>query len=158
MLKWLLIAALALPLLAVLAGQIGLLRGKVPDNLGVRDGKLKPPSKTPNSVSSQAALWPQHPRATQAAIEPLGAVGDGPATLARLRAIVQAWPGATVVKNEADYLYATFSTRIMKFTDDVEFWWDGRVVQVRSASRLGRGDRDVNRHRIEAIRAQLQAR
>ena len=158
MLKWLLIAAAALPLLAVLAGQFGLLRGKAPDNLGVHDGKLKPPSKTPNSVSSQAAAWPQHPQAAQAAIEPLAPVGDGPATMARLRAIVEATPGATVIKSEADYLYATFSTRVMKFTDDVEFWWDGRVVQVRSASRLGRRDFDVNRHRIEAIRAQLQAR
>ena len=158
MLKWLLIVPLALAVLAVLAGQLGLLRGSPPETLGVRDGKLKPPSKTPNSVSSQAGAWPGHPRAVEAAIEPLAPVGDGPATMARLRAIVEAYPGATVVKSEGDYLYATFSTRLMKYTDDAEFWWDGRVVQVRSASRLGRRDFDANRNRIEAIRERMLAR
>jgi uncharacterized protein (DUF1499 family) len=67
--------------------------------------------------------------------------------------------GAQVVKREADYLYATFTTKLMKYTDDVEFWIDPQtsVVQVRSASRLGRKDFGVNRARIEAIRRRLKA-
>jgi uncharacterized protein (DUF1499 family) len=158
MLKFVLIAPIALLLLAVLVGQLGLLRGKAPDNLGLREGRLKPPSKTPNSVSSQADLWPDHPQADYARIAPFALVGDGPATLARLQAIVQATPGATVVKADGDYLHATFTTRLMKFTDDVEFWFDPAqgVVHVRSASRLGRKDMGVNRARVEALRAQLQ--
>jgi len=158
MLKILLIAPIAILVLAVLVGQLGLLRGSAPDNLGLREGKLKPPSKTPNSVSSQADLWPDHPQAEYARVAPFALVGDGPATLARLKAIVQATPGAAVVKAEGDYLYATFTTRLMKYTDDVEFWFDPaqRVVHVRSASRLGRKDMGVNRARVEAIRAQLQ--
>ena len=167
--KWLLIVAvmlglvLLLVLLAIAAGQLGLLRGTPPDNLGLRDGKLKPPSKTPNSVSSQADLWPGHAQAQYARIAPLALAADGkadgPATMARIRAIVQATPGATVVKAESGYLHATFSTRLLKFTDDVEFWFDAAhgVVQVRSASRLGRKDFGVNRARVEAIRAQLGA-
>ena len=157
MLKILLIAPIAILVLAVLVGQLGLLRGSAPDNLGLREGKLKPPSKTPNSVSSQADLWPDHPQAEYARVAPFALVGDGPATLARLKAIVQATPGAAVVKAEGDYLYATFTTRLMKYTDDVEFWFDPaqRVVHVRSASRLGRKDMGVNRARVEAIRAQL---
>jgi len=41
--------------------------------------------------------------------------------------------------------------------DDVEFWFDpaANVIQVRSASRVGRGDLGVNRKRIEAVRAAL---
>ena len=52
-----------------------------------------------------------------------------------------------------------FTTKMMKFVDDAEFWFDPRanVVQVRSASRLGRQDFGVNRARIEAIRARLEA-
>ena len=158
MLKILLIAPIAILVLAVLVGQLGLLRGSAPDNLGLREGKLKPPSKTPNSVSSQADLWPDHPQAEYARVAPFALVGDGPATLARLQAIVLATPGASVVKAEGDYLYATVTTRLMKYTDDVEFWFDPaqRVVHVRSASRLGRKDMGVNRARVEAIRAQLQ--
>ena len=170
MLKWLLIAVvvlLALAVLAVLAGQAGMLRGTPPDNLGLRDGKLQPPSQTPNSVSSQADLWPGHPQAEYARIAPLalgadvksGGKDDGPATMARIQAIVQATPGATVVKAENGYLYATFTTPLMKYTDDVEFWFDAAqgVVQVRSASRLGRKDLGANHARVEAIRARLGA-
>lgn len=165
MLKWILIvlvALLVLAVLVVLAGQMGMLAGKAPDNLGLRDGKLKPPSNSPNSVSSQTDLWPDHPQAEYARIAPLalkggGLAGDGPATLARIQAIVEATPGAAVVKTEPGYLYATFNTRLLKYTDDVEFWLDATkgVVQVRSASRLGRKDLGVNRARVEAIRAQL---
>ena len=161
MIKWLLMALVALPLLLLLAGQIGLLRGQPPGNLGVREGKLKPPSKTPNSVSSQAALWPGHEQLAYANIAPLALVGSGPdaaaATLAKLQAAVQTMPGAAVVKAETGYLYVTFTTPVLKFTDDVEFWFDpaAGVVQVRSSSRLGRKDFGVNRARVEAIRKLL---
>jgi len=156
-LKWLFLGGLALAVLAVLAGQLGFLRGTAPADLGVNGGKLKRPSGTPNSVSSQADLWPDHPQAAYARIAPLALVGDGPATLARIKTIVAATPGAQLVSEKPDYLYATFSTRLMKYTDDVEFWLDpvAMVVQVRSASRLGRRDFDANRSRVEAIRSQL---
>jgi uncharacterized protein (DUF1499 family) len=159
-LKWLFLGGLALAVLAVLAGQLGLLRGTAPADLGVQGGKLKRPSATPNSVTSQADLWPDHPMAANARIAPLALVGDGPATLARIKAIIAATPGAQLVSEKPDYLYATFSTRLMKYTDDVEFWLDPKAgaVQVRSASRLGRRDFDANRSRIEAIRSQLGAR
>ena len=158
-LKWLVVGIVALVVLAVLAGQLGLLKGKPPANMGVRDGRLKPPAQTPNSVSSQAALYPDHPRRDFAQIAPLPLKSDGPATLARLRGIVEAMPGARVVKSEPDYLYAQFTTPLMKFVDDVEFWFDpaASVVQVRSASRIGHGDRGLNRARVEAIRAQMAA-
>lgn len=156
-LKWLALTFLALTLLAVLAGQFGFLRGSAPPDLGVRDGRLKPPSKTPNSVTSQAGLWPGHPQQAYATIAPLALHGDGTATLARIETLMKTWPGAEVVKRSDDYLHVQFTTRVMKYTDDVEFWLDPRagVVQVRSASRLGEGDFSANRKRVEAIRAAL---
>ncbi len=158
--KWLLIAIVVLAVAGVIAGQLGLLRGSPPSDLGVRDGKLKRPSKTPNSVSSQADLWPGDAQQDYARIAPLALVGSGPETMARLKTVLQAQPGAEVVKAEGDYLHATFTTRLMKYTDDVEFWFDPaqQVVQVRSASRLGRKDLGANRARVEAVRAALQAR
>ena len=73
--------------------------------------------------------------------------------------IVEGMNGARVVKSAPDYLYAEFTTRLMKFVDDAEFWFDpaNKVIQVHSASRVGRGDFGVNRKRIEAIRAALAA-
>ncbi len=157
MFTWLLIIVVSLAVLAVVAGQLGWLQGTPPADLGVHDGKLKPPSATENSVSSQAALYPDHPQRNYAGIAPLAVQGNGPATLARIKTIVQGMTGVEVIKSDADYLYARFTTRWMRFVDDVEFWFDpmNNVIQVRSASRVGRGDLGVNRKRIEAVRAAL---
>ena len=155
--KWTVIVLLALAATALLAGQLGLLGGRMPGDLGVRNGQLKPPSLTENSVSSQAALHPEHPMRAYADIAPLPLQGDGPTTLARLASLLQAMPGVTVVQHADGYLYAQCTTRWLKFVDDLELWFDPdqQVIQVRSASRVGRKDFGVNRQRVEALRAAL---
>ncbi len=158
LLKWLVIALLALALAAVLAGQLGLLAGRMPSDLGVKDGRLKPPSFTENSVSSQAALHPEHPMRAYADIAPLPLRGDGATTLARLSSLLQTMPGVQLVQDAGDgYLYAQCTTQLMKYVDDLELWFDptNQVVQVRSASRVGRKDFGANRARVEALRAGL---
>jgi len=137
------------------AGQIGLLGGHAPTQLGVRDGRLPPPRKSPNNVHSQADRWGAEFAHTR--IEALPLLGDGPATITRLRALIEASPGTDVVKAEPDYLYVQYTTRWMKFVDDAEFWFDpaAQKVQVRSASRLGDGDLGVNRARIEDLRRRM---
>lgn len=160
-LVWLLGLALLVAVAAVAAGQAGLLAGQAPADLGVRDGRLKAPSTTPNSVSSQAGLWQGHPRQQEAAIAPLPLLnGDGAATMARLQALLSARADVRLVSVRGDYMLAEFTTRLMRYTDDVEFWLDpvNGVVQVRSASRLGESDLGANRQRIEALRLQLAAR
>jgi len=155
--KWLLIVAALVAIAGILAGQLGLLKGKMPTDLGVHEGRLKPPSKTPNSVSSQASLYPDHPQRTYADIAPLPLNGDAAATLARIGNIIEAMEGGEIVKREPGYLYAQFTTRIMRYVDDAEFWFDpdAGVIQVRSSSRLGSSDLGVNRKRIEFIRQKL---
>ncbi len=145
--------------LALLAGQLGLLQGTPPGDFGVRAGRLKAPSETPNSVSSQAWLWSDHPRREDAQIAALALRGDGPATLARLQALLQGEPGARIVDRRADYLRVEYTTRLMKFVDDVEFWFDPvqGVIHVRSASRIGRHDFGGNRRRLETLRERLAA-
>ena len=149
----LLVVVLALAL--IIAGQMGLLAGKAPSRLGVTDGRLKPPSSTPNSVSSQASLYPDHPQQAYAAIAPLTFKGDGEAAIKQLAQVLTQMPRTVIVTQNADYLYAQSTTALLKFTDDVEFWLDkpNHVIQARSSSRLGRKDFGVNRARVEAIRA-----
>ncbi len=153
------IVAMALPVLVVTAGQSGLLSGTAPGDLGLRDGRLKAPSRNPNSVSSQVALWPGTAHRELAEIAPLALRDDGPATIARVHEIVRTMPGARVVTLRDDYIYVRFTTRWLKFVDDAEFWFDPQagVIQLRSASRVGRRDFGVNRARVEAIRAALAA-
>lgn len=159
MVKWAIIIVALVVIAGLLAGQLGLLKGTPPTDLGLHEGRLKPPSKTPNSVSSQASLYPDHPQRSYADIAPLPANGEPEeAALDRIANIVEAMDGAKIVKKEPGYLYAQFTTRLMKYVDDAEFWFDpaAGVIQVRSALRLGSSDLGVNRKRIEFIRQKLQ--
>ncbi len=154
-----LVIVILLPLLALLAAQFGAFKGTAPTTLGIRDGRLKPPSKTPNSVTSQAGLYPDHPQAQRAAIAPLTFKGDGKAAMQKIARILRGMDRTEIVTEQPGYLYAQCTTQLMRFTDDVEFWLDesAGVIHVRSASRIGHGDRGVNRARVEAVRHQLMA-
>ena len=75
-LKWPLVAVATLAALTLLAAQLGAFNGRPsPTQLGHRDGRLEPPSKTPNSVSSQADMWLQHPMQDHARIATVGRDG-----------------------------------------------------------------------------------
>jgi len=118
--------------------------GKRPTNLGVQGGKLASCPSSPNCVSSQAS--------DNHAIAPLRFSGDAQAALRKLKTVVEAMPRTRIIDSKPDYLYAEFSTALMGFVDDVEFYCDGTAIQVRSASRLGYSDLGVNRKRVEVIR------
>lgn len=157
----LLYTLLGLAVVVFVAAQWGWLAGRPPAGLGVTQGRLKPPSLTPNSVSSQSDLYPEHPQRTYSTIEPLPLKNsDGTPALGVLAQVMQTMPGITLVEQRADYLYARSQTPWLKFEDDLEFWVnpDKRAIDVRSASRLGRKDFGVNRRRIEAIRRAYLAR
>ena len=151
------LAVAVVALLLLIAGQMGLLRGKAPSDIGVKEGKLKRPSLTQNSVTSQANLWPDHPQQAYASLEALSITGDGSAEMTKLVTILQGMPRTTIVQKDAGYIYAQCTTHLLKYTDDVEFYLDtaAKVIHVRSASRLGQKDLGVNRERIEQIRAAM---
>ena len=132
---------------------MGLFGGTRPDNLGVRDGRLAPPKPTPNNVNSQIDKSAD----AQHYIEPLRYTGDAKHAWAALRKVIDGMPRAKVVTAEPNYLYVEFTSKLMGYVDDTEFYPDEKagVIQVRSASRLGRSDFGVNRERIESIRARF---
>jgi uncharacterized protein (DUF1499 family) len=121
---------------------------KRPDYLGVKHGRLAPCKPTPNCVSSQA-----DPADDEHYIAPLE-IKD----MNVLRKVVESMRGASVIASGPNYLYTEFRTPILRFVDDVEFFFDGRVTHVRSASRLGRRDFGVNRKRVEELRSLIRAR
>lgn len=128
---------------------------KRPDNLGVKDGRLAPPKSTPNCVSSQAdAADAEH------YIAPIPFKGDLPAAMSAVRKAVEGMTDATVIRQDGGYLYAEYRTKLMRFVDDVEFFYDDKagLIHVRSASRLGRRDMGVNRARVESLRARIEGK
>ena len=128
---------------------------KRPDNLGVKDGRLAPPKRAPNSVSSQA-----DPADAEHYIAPIPFKGGALAVMAAVRKAVEGMERATVIRHEGNYLYAEFRTKLMRYVDDVELAFDEKagLIHVRSASRLGRRDFGVNRARVEALRARIEGR
>lgn len=152
-----LVVFIALPAILILIGQLGLLSGTRPTDLGLKDGLLKPPIKDYwNVISSHAE---KQPHTDYHVIAPIKYSGSGKEAFAKLEAIVRAMDGATVVTKQDNYLYAEFQTKVLKFIDDVEFVLDepAGVIQMRSASRLGRKDLGANRTRLEAIRSKFNA-
>jgi uncharacterized protein (DUF1499 family) len=107
---------------------------------------LSPCPETPNCVSSQAKTKAQR-------VAPFACSGNCKDTLARLRDLVAAMPGAKVTAFTGNYLHAEFSSALLRFVDDLELLADrnAKVIHVRSASRLGSWDLGVNRRRVESL-------
>ena len=119
--------------------------------LGVENGQLKPVSKKPNNVSSQA-------EDEEKKVATLPVKATTAETMSALKQAVNKYGGATVKAETEDYLYVIFTTDLMKYHDDVEFWIDeaNGVVHFRSASRAGYSDMWLNRKRYDAL-AELYA-
>ncbi len=132
-----------------------MLAWKRPRNLGVKDGRLAPPRKTPNCVSSQA-----DPSDAEHYIAPIAFKGTTAAAMAAARTAVESMERSKIVREERGYLYAEFRSKLLGFVDDLELVFDEKagVFHVRSASRLGRRDFGVNRKRVELLRTKLQSR
>jgi uncharacterized protein (DUF1499 family) len=129
--------------------------GQAPTNLGVKDGKLAPCPGTPNCVNSQTEATDQ-----QHSIEPLAYTSTSTQALANLKSVIQDLPRTKIVTESGSYLYAEFTSALMGYVDDVEFYLDeaAHVIHVRSASRLGQSDLGVNRKRVEEIRQKFVQR
>lgn len=131
-------------------GLLGILgcAGERPNNLGARDGLLAACPESPNCVSSQADDEKHQ-------IAPLAFSGDPDAAFARLKMVLGRRSDTKIVEDLPGYLRVEFSTIL--FVDDGEFLLDRthRLIQVRSASRLGYWDLGKNRRRLEEIRSQF---
>lgn len=148
---------IVLPLAVIIGGQLGLFAGTPPTDLGLHNGMLKAPEPgSMNVVSSYAA---QQSGSTTNDIAPIRFDGDATAAFDKLKHIVAAMNGATIVTATPTYLYAQYRTRIMGFVDDVEFVLDAphQAIQMRSASRIGKSDFGLNRRRLDTVRSRFNS-
>lgn len=123
---------------------------RIPDNLGLVNGKLAQCPDKKNCVSSQST-------SDQHTVAPLKAAGTSSEVMNQLKSAVESMEGGMVVKTTSNYLLAEFTTPLWKFKDDLECLYDAdqKLVHVRSASRMGYYDFDANRKRVEALRLLL---
>jgi len=106
-----------------------------------------------NCTSSTATTKRNH-------IEPFAYTSEPGDVIAKVASIITSQKGTSIQTQNANYLHATYKTRLMGYTDDLEILLEENNdhLHIRSASRIGRSDLGANRKRIEALRALLQGK
>ncbi|WP_459945659.1 DUF1499 domain-containing protein [Desulfocastanea catecholica] len=119
--------------------------GKSANHPGVSDGRLAACPRSPNCVLSQAEDEAHR-------ITPLVFEDTPEMAFVRLKQVLDGRGDTTIIEERPGYLRVEFHTLL--FVDDGEFLMDAeqRLIQVRSASRLGYSDLGKNRRRLEEIR------
>tara|TARA_B100000683_G_scaffold267345_1_gene300875 strand:- start:919 stop:1365 length:447 start_codon:yes stop_codon:yes gene_type:complete len=143
-------------LVTLILGSIALLFllgffSKPPKTLGVTNGKLAQCTEAKNCVSSQAGDEAH-------SIAPIEATGDSKRVTTLLTNSINAM-GGKVISIEGPYLWAEFTSKVFRFVDDVECYYDQEsgVIHIRSASRVGYYDFNANRKRVEELRQKFLA-
>jgi uncharacterized Ntn-hydrolase superfamily protein/uncharacterized protein (DUF1499 family) len=143
------------PVFLLLLGGIGVMFAvstKSPEapQLGVVHGRLTPCSDRLNSVSSHEAV-------SERRVAPFKL--DQPLAEARavLREQVLRLPRVKLLGESDDYLRFECRTRIFRFVDDLEFYFDEieKCIHVRSGARCGFWDLGTNRRRVNELREAL---
>ena len=66
--------------------------------------------------------------------------------------VLESMPRIRVATNTENFLHVEFTSKIFRFVDDVEFYFDEpEMIHFRSASRVGQSDMGVNRDRMNEI-------
>ncbi len=112
--------------------------------LGHKNGQLSPLPSTPNAISSQGTTNPVQALTFK----------QGPAsTMSALLQAIHKVGHVTIISQQPNYLYVVFTSKWLRFKDDVEFYLntEQKQVHIRSASRAGRSDLGINKKRYETI-------
>lgn len=143
--------AIAAPV-AVLPGLKGVFTGTPPTTIGIHDTQLFDCPPSPNCVSSSAKDDDHY-------IAPIDYTAEADAVLDKLVAILQNQPRTEIMEQTDDYIRVEFTSRLMGFVDDAEFYFlpEGKTIAIRSAARLGESDLGVNRRRLEQFRLALKS-
>jgi uncharacterized protein (DUF1499 family) len=114
---------------------------------------VRPCPSSPNCVSTQAEDQ-EHAIAPFRYQKSLGAAKEA------LKAAMSLLPRAALVEDDGSYLHYEFTSRLLRFIDDVEFVLDdeAKMIHFRSASRIGYSDFGVNRRRMEEIRRLMEGK
>jgi uncharacterized protein (DUF1499 family) len=122
-------------------------------SVGLVGGALTDCPRWPRCVSSQATDPDKR-------VAPYRVEGDIETAWRQAQAAVSAMPRTQIVDLRARYLRAEVVSPWHVYTDDLELllYPDEELIDVRSSARIGYYDFNVNRDRVEALRADLAER
>ncbi len=113
----------------------------------MEDRTNNPCGDKPNCVSTQDTRE-QHNIAPFTLVEGV--------SLSQVEAIILQQPRTKTAVKKDDYLRIEFTSKIMRFVDDLELKVEGNNLLVRSESRTGHSDFGVNRKRADTLRSELE--
>ncbi len=115
--------------------------------IGLGENGLRPCPNRPNCVTSLNGDEAH-------SITPISYTAGKEAAREKIKLILLKMDRTHIITDQSDYLHVVFTSRVMRFKDDVEFWFpdDENTIHIRSASRMGYSDLGVNRKRVEEIR------
>jgi uncharacterized protein (DUF1499 family) len=116
---------------------------------GIINNKFKPCPKTPNCVSTMA---PKEDK--KHFITPISYNSSQEEAVEKMIQIINSLKGTTITVKDINYMHVIFSTMLLRFKDDVEFYFDdsSKIIHFKSASRIGSSDLGTNRKRMEKIK------
>ncbi|ELK47597.1 DUF1499 domain-containing protein [Halobacillus sp. ACCC02827] len=114
--------------------------------IGVKSGRLSACPDKPNCVSTQADQEEKR-------MSPLPFTRDLETSKKHIMNVLGDMDRTKVEIEEDHYIHTVVTTKVLKFKDDVEFYFDPdeRVIHFRSASRVGYSDFGVNKKRMQEI-------
>jgi uncharacterized protein (DUF1499 family) len=124
-----------------------------PKNLVISESQFSPCPASPNCVSSQSSMDDK-----EHYIDPIIYTLEKAEAKTKLRSTLNQIPRIKIVKETDNYIHAECTSLLMRYVDDLEFILQGsnKIIEVRSASRLGHSDLGVNRKRVEIIREKFK--
>lgn len=124
--------------------------GTRPTTLGLQNGQLGKCPDKPNCIVSYKYDEDHY-------LEPIQVISNKERAHKKITGILLKNSSAKIIATNPDYIYAEFTSSILRFVDDVEFYFgEEKFVHFRSASRIGKSDLGVNKKRIEEIRFKFQ--
>ena len=116
------------------------------DFLLEKNNPLEPCPSSPNCVSTFA-------KKKRKKLPPLKSNHGNRGDKIIMKKIIADLPRTKLVEEREDYLHFEFVTKVGKFTDDVEFYFDekNRLIHFRSASQKGWSDMGTNKRRMKKI-------
>ena len=118
--------------------------------------------QAPKTSSTQLAPCPASPNCVCSVNKnPLHSIDSIPLAstpenaIQKFHTVISAMPNARITRAKTNYLHAEFTTKMMRFVDDLEILVNAstNTIQLRSASRVGYQDFGTNRKRVEHLRA-----
>lgn len=123
-----------------------------PKGIGLNNGKFYDCPDSPNCINTMASANDKIHYS-----EPISYQGSLQEAKLKILNIINSTPRTKILDESENYIHAIYISKMMKFVDDVQFYFDDntKLIHIRSASRVGYSDLGVNRKRVDMIKKEF---